>query len=59
MTNDQSAGTNATAANSGIEDVNVAQETVQFTRDQILMQAGTSVLAQANQSSSGILRLLQ
>jgi flagellin len=59
MTNDQSAGTNATASNSAIEDVNVAQETVQFTRDQILMQAGTSVLAQANQSSSGILRLLQ
>jgi flagellin len=39
--------------------VNVAQETVQFTRDQILMQAGTSVLAQANQSTSGILALLR
>jgi flagellin len=58
MTNDASAGQNATTANSGIEDVNVAAETVQFTRDQILMQAGTSILAQANQASAGILSLL-
>ena len=47
------------AANSRIEDVNVAAETVQFTRDQILLQAGTSILAQANQSASGLLGLLR
>src|SRR6185437_7065123 len=59
MTNDQSAQENALAANSRIADVNVAQETVQFTRDQILMQAGTAVLAQANQSPTGMLTLLR
>ena len=59
MTNDQSAQGNALAANSRIADVNVAQETVQFTRDQILMQAGTAVLAQANQASSSVLSLLR
>ena len=59
LTNDQSAQENALSANSRIEDVNVAQETVQFTRDQILMQAGTSILAQANQSASGVLALLR
>ncbi len=59
MTNDTAAQENALAANSRIADVNVAQETVQFTRDQILLQAGTAVLAQANQSSSSILALLR
>lgn len=59
MNNDMSAQENALAANSRIADVNVAQETVQFTRDQILMQAGTAVLAQANQASSNILSLLR
>jgi len=59
MNNDQSAQENALSARSRITDVNVAQETVQFTRDQILMQAGTSVLAQANQSSSNMLTLLR
>src|SRR5712691_903409 len=59
LVNDQSAGENAAASNSRIEDVNMAQETVQFTRDQILMQAGTSILAQANQSPTSILALLR
>src|SRR5581483_11589025 len=59
LNNDQSAQENALAANSRIEDVNVAQETVQFTRDQILMQAGTSILAQANQAAAGVLSLLR
>ncbi|HUZ77306.1 MAG TPA: flagellin, partial [Chloroflexota bacterium] len=59
MTNDSAAQANALSANSGIEDVNVAQATVQFTRDQILIQAGTSILAQANQASSGMLALLR
>jgi flagellin len=59
VTNDQAAQENALAANSRIEDVNVAAETVQFTRDQILLQAGTSILAQANQSPTGLLSLLR
>jgi flagellin len=59
LTNDQLAQENAAAANSRIEDVNMAQETVQFTRDQILMQAGTSILAQANQAPTSILSLLR
>ena len=59
LVNDQSAGENAAASNSRIEDVNMAQETVQFTRDQILMQAGTSILAQANQAPTSILSLLR
>lgn len=40
---------NLSAANSRIRDVDVASETVEMTRSQILMQAGVSVLAQANQ----------
>src|SRR5712692_5650670 len=59
VTNDEAAQENALASNSRIEDVNVAQETVQFTRDQILLQAGTSILAQANQSPTSILALLR
>ncbi|MGY1805717.1 flagellin [Blastococcus sp. SYSU D00922] len=37
----------------------MAQEMVQFTRNQILSQAGTSMLAQANQASQGVLSLLR
>jgi len=37
----------------------MAQEMVQFTRSQILSQAGTAMLAQANQSPQGVLKLLQ
>jgi flagellin len=40
---------NISAANSRIRDVDVASESVEMTRSQILMQAGVSVLAQANQ----------
>jgi flagellin len=39
---------NFTAANSRIEDADFALETATYVRNQILMQAGTSVLAQAN-----------
>jgi len=49
---------NTAAANSRIRDVDVASETVDMTRSQILMQAGTSVLAQANQLPSLALSLL-
>jgi flagellin len=51
--------TNLSAANSAISDVDVAQESTNFARYQILVQSGTSMLAQANQSSSSVLKLLQ
>jgi flagellin len=40
---------NLSAANSRIRDVDVAQETSSLSRNQVLTQAGVSVLAQANQ----------
>ena len=43
---------NMSAANSRIRDVDVAEETSELTRNNILLQAGTSVLAQANQSNA-------
>jgi len=49
---------NLSASNSRIRDVDVAAESVSLTRSQILMQAGTSVLAQANQIPSMALSLL-
>lgn len=51
--------TNVSAANSRIRDVDVAEETAILTRNQILMQSGVSVLAQANQIPSLALSLLQ
>ncbi|PZE68786.1 MULTISPECIES: flagellin [unclassified Curtobacterium] len=50
---------NLTAAQSRITDVDMAQEMVKYTRDNILSQAGTSMLAQANQSTQGVLSLLR
>jgi flagellin len=50
---------NLQSARSNIQDANIATETIQFTRDQILLQAGTSVLAQANQAPTGLLALLR
>ncbi|GAC1313691.1 MAG: flagellin [Chloroflexota bacterium] len=50
---------NLMASESRIRDVNVAEETVNLTRAQILQQAGTSVLSQANQSSQSVLSLLR
>lgn len=49
---------NLSAANSRIRDVDVAQATSELTRENILMQAGTSVLAQANQAPNVALKLL-
>jgi flagellin len=50
---------NLEAANSRIVDVDVASESTQLARWNILVQAGTSMLAQANQSAQTALRLLQ
>ncbi|MDZ4676901.1 MAG: flagellin [Oligoflexia bacterium] len=50
---------NMNAANSRIRDVDVAEETSELTKNNILLQAGTSVLAQANQSNAVALSLLK
>ena len=55
----QVATQNLTSARSNITDTNMAQEMVNFTKNQILSQAGTAMLAQANQSSQGVLSLLR
>ena len=49
---------NLSAANSRIRDVDIAEETAEMTKNNILLQAGTAVLAQANQSSNTALTLL-
>lgn len=49
---------NVSAANSQIKDADVAAETANMSKSQILMQAGISVLAQANQSAQLALKLL-
>jgi flagellin len=49
---------NLTAAESRIRDTDMASEMVNYTRANILSQAGTAMLAQANQSNQGVLQLL-
>jgi len=49
---------NASASESAIRDADIAQETISFTRNQILVAAGTSVLAQANLVPQTALQLL-
>ena len=49
---------NLQSAESRIRDVDMAGEMVNFTRSNILSQAGTAMLAQANQSNQGVLQLL-
>jgi flagellin len=50
---------NLQASESRIRDADMAKEMVEFTKLNILQQAGTSMLAQANQSSQGVLSLLR
>src|SRR6195952_2970489 len=50
---------NLTASESRIRDVDMASEMTKFTKLNILQQAGTSMLAQANQSGQGVLSLLR
>jgi len=50
---------NLSASESRIRDTDMASEMVNFTRDQILLQAGTAMLAQANAAPQTILKLLQ
>lgn len=60
MTNEQLAvqKTNLASANSRIKDVNVAEESTEYARYNILVQSGTAMLAQANQQPQAALRLL-
>lgn len=51
--------TNLSSSRSRIQDADYATEVSNMTRAQILQQAGTSVLAQANQTTQGVLKLLQ
>ena len=50
---------NLSSANSRIKDVDVAEESTQFAKYNILVQAGTAMLAQANQTPQGVLKLIQ
>jgi flagellin len=50
---------NVQSAESVIRDTDMAYEMTQFTKYQILQQAGTAMLAQANQAPQSILKLLQ
>ncbi|MBQ0166826.1 MAG: flagellin [Treponema sp.] len=50
---------NLQASESRIRDTDMASEMVEYTKNQVLQQAGTAMLAQANQSSQNVLSLLQ
>jgi flagellin len=50
---------NMTASESRVRDVDMASEMVSFTKTQILQQAGTAILAQANSAPNGVLSLLR
>jgi flagellin len=53
------AGENLSAAASRITDTDMAQEMVKYTKANVMSQAGTAMLAQANQSGQGVLSLLR
>ena len=55
----QIGGENLSASRSRIMDTDFASETANLTRGQILQQAGTAMLAQANQVPNGVLALLR
>lgn len=59
ISNLQSSIENQSAARSRIMDADFAVETANLSRNQILQQAGTAMLAQANQVTQGVLQLLQ
>jgi flagellin len=59
INNQQISIENLSAANSRVRDADIAKTTAELTKNNILMQAGTSVLAQANQSSTSALQLIQ
>ena len=50
---------NLTASEARVRDVDMAKEMMEFTKNNILQQAATAMLAQANQQPQGVLQLLQ
>ncbi len=52
-------GQNLSAASSKLQDVDVANESTEFAKQNILLQSGTAMLAQANQLPQSVLKLLQ
>ena len=59
VNNIQTSIENLSSANSRVRDTDVAAETAELTKQNILMQAGTSVLSQANSSTNSALALIQ
>jgi flagellin len=59
IANDDNTAENLQAAESRIRDVDMADEMVKYSKSSILQQAGQSMLAQANQSTQGVLSLLR
>lgn len=59
ITNADNTSENLQAAESRIRDVDMAKEMVEYSKNNILQQAAQSMLAQANQSTQGVLSLLQ
>ena len=57
--NEENVIENTTAAESQIRDTDMAKEMVRYSNSNIIAQAGQSMLAQANQSTQGVLSLLQ
>jgi flagellin len=58
INNLQTTSENISDARSRIQDADFAKESANLSRSQILQQAGTAMLAQANQSQQGVLQLL-
>jgi flagellin len=59
LDNNNIASVNLTASSSNITDLNVGQETTEYTKLQILVQVGTSVLAQSNVNAQSVLALFR
>ena len=59
VNNLQTTTENLTASRSRIQDADFAAETANLSRSQILQQAGTAMVAQANQAPQGVLALLR
>ena len=59
VTNLQTSSENLSASRSRIQDADFASETANLSRSQILQQAGTAMVAQANQLPQGVLALLR
>jgi flagellin len=57
--NDNTAATNLQASESNIRDLDVGSATTEYTKDQILIQVGTSVLAQSNTNAQSVLALFR